>query len=122
MRSLSELEKIQKEVYKRIQLRTVKGEYQVVVAMDDCGMAAGARQVMLTILDEIQQLGIENVHVIQTGCLGDCKLEPVIEVFSENQPKTTYVLMTEEKARRMVTEHLANHQVVKEFTIGGGKK
>lgn len=122
MKSLAELEKVQQEVYRRINLRTLKGDYTVSVAMDDCGMAAGARQVLLTILDEIEQQGLDNVRVVQTGCLGDCKLEPVVEIFQEGQPKTTYIQMTEEKARQIVKSHLMQHQVVEAFTIGSTKK
>lgn len=122
MKSLAELEKVQQEVYRRINLRTLKGNYTVSVAMDDCGMAAGARQVLLTILDEIDQQGLENIRVVQTGCLGDCKLEPVVEIFQEGHPKTTYIQMTEEKARQIVKSHLMQHQVVEAFTIGSNKK
>jgi len=122
LKSLAELEKVQQEVYRRINLRTLKGEYTVSVAMDECGMAAGARQVLLTILDEIEQQGLENIRVIQTGCLGDCKLEPVVEIFQTGKPKTTYVQVTEEKARQIVKEHLMQHKVVEAFTIGSEKK
>ncbi|SCZ77130.1 (2Fe-2S) ferredoxin domain-containing protein [Acidaminobacter hydrogenoformans] len=122
MKSLVELERIQQDVYKRINLRTLKGDYTVSVAVDDCGMAAGARQVLLTFLDEIEKQGLENIRVIQTGCLGDCSIEPVVEIFHEGEPKVTYVHMTEEKARQIVKEHLVNHQVVEAFTIGKLKK
>lgn len=122
MKSLTELEKIQQEVYKRINLRTQKGDYTVSVAMDDCGLAAGARQVLLTFLEEIEQQGLENIRVVQTGCLGDCSIEPVVEIFHEDEPKITYVHMTEEKARQIVKEHLVNHKVVEAFTIGKSKK
>ena len=117
MKSLAELEKMQQEVYRRINLRTLKGKYTVSVAMDDCGMAAGARLVLLTLMDEIEQQGLENVRVVQTGCLGDCKLEPVVEIFMDGHPKTTYVHVTEEKVRQIVREHLTEHRVVEAFTI-----
>ena len=122
MKSLADLEKIKQDVYRRINLRTLKGKYTVSVAMDDCGMAAGARQVLLTILDEIEKHGLENIRVIQTGCLGDCKLEPVVAVFQEGYPKTTHLQMPEEKARQMVESHLMGHQIVSAFTIGDDTK
>lgn len=122
MRSLTELEKVRQEVYRKINLRTEKGEFMVAVAMGDCGLAAGARQVMLTFLEEIERLGLEKVRVIQTGCQGNCKLEPVVVVTRQGQPGTTYVHVTQEKARQIAQEHLRDHQVVHAYTLGKENK
>ena len=86
--------------------------------MATCGIAAGARPVLTTIVDEVAKRGLQNVMVTQTGCIGICQFEPVVEVVEPGKDKITYVKMTPEKAVRMVNDHLVNGNVVTEFTIG----
>ncbi|MDO9592926.1 MAG: (2Fe-2S) ferredoxin domain-containing protein [Erysipelotrichaceae bacterium] len=118
MKSLAELEKIQIESLKKVNLRTEKRGTRIVVGMDTCGLAAGARPVMLALLDEIMKRNLHDVEVVLTGCIGICSLEPMIEVYIAGEPKVTYVDLTEEKARRIVAEHIVNHQIVYDFIIG----
>ncbi len=90
--------------------------------MATCGIAAGARPVLTTIVDEVAKRGLQNVMVTQTGCIGICQFEPVVEVVEPGKDKITYVKMTPEKAVRMVNDHLVNGNVVTEFTIGANSK
>ena len=91
---------------------------RVVVGMATCGIAAGARPVLAAFTEEVAKRGLQNVMVTQTGCIGICQYEPVVEVFEPDGSKTTYVKMTPEKVARIVTEHLVNGKAVEEYTIG----
>ena len=86
--------------------------------MATCGIAAGARPVMLAFIEELKKRGIENVTVAQTGCVGMCRLEPMVEVYVKDQEKVTYVHMNPDKVARVVGEHIVNGKPVDEFTIG----
>ena len=124
MKSLAELEAIRKQTLNRINLRKEEeGEAtRVVIGMATCGIAAGARPVMLAFMDEIQKRGLQHVTVSQTGCVGMCRLEPMVDVQLPGQEKVTYVHMTPEKVGRVVAEHIVNGRPVEEFTIGAAEK
>lgn len=120
MKSLAELEAIRKKTLDRINLRK-EDENQavrVVVGMATCGIAAGARPVMLAFMDEIAKRELKNVTVSQTGCVGMCRLEPMVDVYLPGQEKVTYVHMTADKVARVVAEHIVNGRPVAEYTIG----
>ncbi|MCW4043207.1 MAG: (2Fe-2S) ferredoxin domain-containing protein, partial [Candidatus Bathyarchaeota archaeon] len=85
--------------------------------MATCGIAAGARPVLLAIMDEVEKLGLDHVTVAQTGCIGACRLEPIVEVIMPGQEKITYVEMTDEKARRVVKEHINGGKIVNEYKV-----
>ncbi len=89
--------------------------------MATCGIAAGARPVLSAFLEEMDKRGLKNVTVTQTGCIGVCRLEPIVEVYVPGQEKVTYVKMNPEMVPRVVAEHLVNHQVVTEYTIGAAE-
>ena len=95
---------------------------KVKLGMATCGIAAGARPVLNCFTDEVAKRNLSNVSVSQTGCIGICQYEPVVEVFTPDGNKTTYVKMTAEKAVRVVTDHLVNGNVVSEYTIGSVAK
>ena len=119
MKSLAELEAIRKKTLERISLRKDDEETaRVVVGMATCGIAAGARPVMLGFMEELQKRGLSNVTVSQTGCIGMCRLEPMVDVYMPGKEKVTYVHMTPEKVGRVVAEHIVNGRVVEEYTIG----
>jgi len=94
---------------------------RVVVGMATCGIAAGARPVLEALTGEAAKLNLQNIEITQTGCIGICQFEPVVEVISANQEKTTYINMTAEKAVRIAKEHLENGQIVTEYTIGAAQ-
>ena len=120
MKSLAELQAIREKTLNRINLRKEEeGEVtRVVIGMATCGIAAGARPVMLSFMDEISKRGLNHVTVSQTGCVGMCRLEPMVDVQVPGQDKVTYVHMTPEKVARVVAEHIVNGRPVEEYTIG----
>ena len=119
MKTLAELEAIRAKALESIAMRKdVHDAARVVVGMATCGIAAGARPVMLEFVEELKRRGLENVTVAQTGCIGMCRLEPMVEVYVKDQEKVTYVHMSPEKVARVVTEHIVNGRPVEEYTIG----
>ena len=124
MKSLAELQAIREKTLNRINLRKEEeGEVvRVVIGMATCGIAAGARPVMLAFMDEINKRGLKHVTVSQTGCVGMCRLEPMVDVYVPGQEKVTYVHMTPEKVGRVVAEHIVNGRPVEEYTIGATEK
>ena len=123
MKSLAELEAIRKATLSRINLRTENDEEatRVVVGMATCGIAAGARPVMLAFMDEIQKRGLQHVTVSQTGCIGMCRLEPMVDVIVPGKEKVTYVHVKPEMVPRIVAEHIVNERPVAEYTIGAAE-
>jgi len=118
-KSIEELRAIREQMRNQIDLRQADGnEFRVVVGMATCGIAAGARPVLNAFSEEVRRRGLNNVTVSQTGCIGLCQHEPIVEVFEVGKDKVTYVGMDAEKAARVVLEHLVNRQVVNEYTVG----
>lgn len=123
MKSLAELQAIREKAKLQMTAREDSGEdIRVLVGMATCGIAAGARPVMTAMMDEITKRELPHVTVTQTGCIGICQFEPVVEIIVPGQEKVTYVKMTPEKAVRVVNDHLVNGNVVTEFTIGAATK
>ncbi len=119
MKSLAELQAIRDRALSQVNLRKEREDgIRVVVGMATCGIAAGARPVLNAFLQEIEKRSVANATVTQTGCIGMCRLEPIVEVYMPGQDKVTYVKMTEEKVARVVAEHLVNGTPVAEFTVG----
>ncbi len=123
MKSLAELEAIRQKTLNRINLRKEDEDQniRVVVGMATCGIAAGARPVMLAFMEEIEKRGMRNVTVSQTGCIGMCRLEPMVDVYMPGQEKVTYVHMKPEMVGRIVAEHIVNGRPVQEYTIGAAQ-
>lgn len=122
MKSLEELAKIRERMNSKIALREGENDIRIVVGMATCGIAAGARPVLNTLVEEVASQGLsEKATVIQTGCIGICQYEPVVEVFESGKEKVTYVKMTPEKVKRVVTEHIKGGKPVVEYTIGNSK-
>ena len=119
MKSLAELQALRDKLKSNMGIRADdSGNTRVVVGMATCGIAAGARPVLAAFTDEVARRGVSNVTIAQTGCIGICQYEPVVEVFEPGREKVTYVKMTPEKAARVVAEHLINGKPVAEYTIG----
>ena len=119
MKSLAELQALKQKAIENVNLRKEREDgTRVVVGMATCGIAAGARPVMTAFLEEINKRNLSNVVVEQTGCIGLCRLEPIVEIYAPGQEKVTYIKMTPEKVARIVSDHVVNGQVVSEYTIG----
>ena len=120
MKSLAELKAIKDRVKNTVILREGSGEVRVVVGMATCGIAAGARPILNALVEEVNNGGLSGtVTVSQTGCIGLCQLEPIVEVYEAGKEKVTYVKMTVEKAKTVVEKHLKGGNVVTEFTVAG---
>lgn len=123
MKSLAELQAIKERMKDKVILREGVNDIRVVVGMATCGIAAGARPVLATLVEEVSAAGLsDKVTVSQTGCIGICQYEPIVEVFEAGKDKVTYVKMTPDKAKRVVEEHLKGGNVVNEYTIAGHKE
>ena len=119
MKSLAELQAIKNKMADRVSVRTSSGSSRIVVGMATCGIAAGARPVLNAFVEGISEAGLSgDVIVTQTGCIGICQYEPVVEVFEQNREKTTYVKMTAEKAKEVIEKHIKGGTPVTEYTIG----
>lgn len=118
MKSLAELAEIREKMKNKVILREGTNDIRIVVGMATCGIAAGARPVLNAFVEEVNNKGLsDKATVTQTGCIGICEFEPVVEVFEAGKDKVTYVKMTPEKAARVVEEHIKNGNVVSEYTI-----
>ena len=118
MKSLAELAAIREKMKDKVVLREGSGEIRVVVGMATCGIAAGARPVLNAFVEKVNEAGLsEKVTVSQTGCIGVCQFEPVVEVFEAGKEKVTYVKMTAEKAAEVVEKQLKGGEVISEYTI-----
>ena len=117
MKSLAELLAIKERMQSKVVLREGANNVRVVVGMATCGIAAGARPVLNTLVEEVNNGGLfEKVTVTQTGCVGLCQLEPIVEIYEAGKDKITYIKMTPEKAKAVVEKHLKGGNVVAEFT------
>lgn len=117
MKSLEDLKKLREEALNQVKLRKDTKRIRIVIGMATCGISAGARSVLMTIMDEVNKRLLEDVQVTQTGCIGVCRLEPIVEVYM-GEEKVTYVDINEDKAKRIVEEHIVNGKIVMEYTIG----
>jgi NADP-reducing hydrogenase subunit HndB len=122
MKTIQELEEIRKNTLNKISIRKEREGTRVVVGMATCGIAAGARPVLLAFAEEVNRRGLQDVTVSQTGCIGVCEYEPIVEVYRPGEDKVTYVRMTPDKVGRIVAEHIVNGRVVSDYTIGSVKK
>ncbi len=123
MKSLAELQEIRNKVLGQVNMRKERENVvRVVVGMATCGIAAGARTVLNAFVTEIGKKNLQNVMVTQKGCIGKCRLEPIVEIDMPGEEKVTYVQMTEEKVARVIEEHLVNHKPVVEYTIDAIKE
>ncbi len=119
MKSLAELQKIKARMQDKVVLREGSGDVRVVVGMATCGIAAGARPVLNEFVKDVNEENLsDKVTVSQTGCIGICQYEPVVEIFEAGKEKVTYVKMTADKAKEVVEKHLKGGQVVEQYTIG----
>ena len=119
MKSLAELQKLREEMQGKIGIRH-DGDtaVRVVVGMATCGIAAGARPVLNAFVEEVNNAGLtDKVTVSQTGCVGYCQLEPIVEIHEAGKDKVTYIHMTADKAKEVVEKHLKGGKVVTEYTV-----
>jgi len=118
MKSLEELKAIREKMQGQVGFRSEdSNQVRVVVGMATCGIASGARPVLTTLSDEVQKRGLSHVAVTQTGCIGLCQYEPIVEVLEPGKDKVTYIKMDADKAREVVEQHLVRGQAVAKYTL-----
>lgn len=117
MKTLEDLKKVREKALEQMRIREGKFSAKVVIAMGTCGIAAGAREVMTAILDELDKRGITDVAVTQTGCKGLCEQEPTVDVIKTGEPVVTYGYIDAEKARQIVAQHLVNGNIIGEWVV-----
>ena len=118
MKSLAELQAIKEKMKNKIVIREGSGDIRVVVGMATCGIAAGARPVLNAFVEAVNEAGLNGkVTVSQTGCIGYCKLEPIVEVYEAGKEKVTYTHMTVDKAKEVVENHLKGGCVLTQYTV-----
>lgn len=118
MKSLADLEAIREKTKLQLNLRHESPDnISIKVGLATCGINAGARDVLNTLVEEAAKRKLENVTITAMGCIGLCQNEPVVEVSVPGQNKVTYVNMTGEKVVKVLEEHIINNNVVAEYTI-----
>ncbi len=118
MKSLQELEAIRNKTLSEIDIRKKGDGTRIVVGMATCGIAAGARPVLTALVEEVSKRNLKDVTVSQTGCIGACRLEPIVEVYTPEKEKVTYVKVSPDMIGRIIAEHIVNGNPVTEYTIG----
>lgn len=118
MKSLAELAAIREKMQSKVVIREGMGATRVVVGMATCGIAAGARPVLNAFVEAVAKEGLsDSVTVLQTGCIGICQYEPVVEVYKAGEEKVTYVHMSEDKVQKVIEEHIKGGKAVAEYTM-----
>jgi NADP-reducing hydrogenase subunit HndB len=119
-KSIEELRKIREKTLEKLNNRSSEHDYRIVIGMATCGISAGARDTLLELMRKIEDRGLSNVAVSQTGCMGLCSVEPIIEVYDREGAKTTYVQMTSDRASRLIEEHIIGGAKIAEYMYKDG--
>lgn len=123
MKTLAELQQIRDRMKDKVALREGEGQLRVVVGMATCGIAAGARPVLNAFVEEVAKLNLgDKVTVNQTGCIGMCRYEPIVEVYEGDKERVTYIKVTPDMAREIVAKHIRDGKPIVEYTIGAVEK
>ena len=118
MKSLEELKAIRDRVQNQMGVRNETGsQMRVVVGMATCGIASGARPVLNTLADAVNEKGLKDIVVTQTGCIGLCQYEPIVEIYEPGREKVTYIKMNPEKAREVFEQHIVRGLIVSKYTL-----
>lgn len=118
MKTLEELKAIREKMQSQVGLRSETEDHtRVVIGMATCGIASGARPVLTALSDAVQSRNLTNIAVTQTGCIGLCQYEPIVEVMEPGKDKVTYIKMTPEKVMEVLEQHLIRGQIVSKYTI-----
>ena len=117
IKSLEELKRVREEALQKKQMKAAAGNVQVIVAMGTCGIAAGARDTMKSVLNFIETNNLSGVSVTQTGCIGKCEQEPILEVVIGEEPKVIYGKVNPEVAEQIMKQHVQNGLPVKDYVL-----
>lgn len=117
MKTVEDLKRLREQLQANNQIRQATGT-QIIVGMGTCGIAAGAREVLAAILDEIAKRHIQDVNVTQTGCIGMCEKEVLVDIVREGQPRISYGKVTPDFIPTLISEHVVNGHIVDDRVIG----
>lgn len=117
MKTIEDLKRLREQFQQQTRVRH-ESEKQIIVGMGTCGIAAGAREVMAAIMDEIAKRKLENITVRQTGCIGMCEKEVLVDVILPGEPRITYGRVKPEDVPKIIAEHLVNGRIVEEMVVG----
>ncbi|MDX9849376.1 MAG: (2Fe-2S) ferredoxin domain-containing protein [Anaerolineaceae bacterium] len=117
IKSIEDLKRIRDEALKKQEMKSASGQKQIIVGMGTCGIAAGARDTMKAILEKIEKDNLGGIIVTQTGCIGICEMEPIVQVQIGEEPKVTYGKVTQDVAARIIDEHVLSGNIVKENMV-----
>lgn len=117
MKSLADLQALRSKLKADIKLRQNTGT-KIIVGMGTCGIAAGAREVMSAILEELAVRKLHDVQVQQTGCIGMCEKEVLVDILRPNEPRITYGKVKPEDVRKIIADHVVNGRLVEELIVG----
>lgn len=117
VKSLADLKRVKEEAKEKRKEQATAGRALITVSLGMCGIAVGARDTMNAILAVIEEENLTNITVAQTGCIGLCEWEPIVEVVIGDQPKVTYVKVDPDMAKRITMEHAVGSKVIPEYEI-----
>ena len=117
VKSIEDLRRVKEIAIEKRKAEATSGRVQITVGMGTCGIAAGARDTMKAILKAIEEESLSDIIVVQTGCVGTCEWEPIVEVAIGQDPKVTYGNVTPEKARQIIREHVKDSRIITEYLI-----
>lgn len=117
IKSIEDLKRLKEEALRKQELKSASGQKQIIVGMGTCGIAAGARDTMKAILEKIEKDNLSGIVVTQTGCIGVCEMEPIVQVQIGDSPKVTYGKVTNDIAARIIDEHVLAGQIVKDHIV-----
>ena len=120
--SIADLEKISQRVKKTVMLRNGAGKAKITVHMGTCGIAAGARKIMNTLMDEIEKREMTDIILTSSGCAGLCSKEPMVTVELKDETPVKYVDLTPEKVRQILEEHVINGKAVQDYAFAMGSE
>ncbi len=121
IKSLEELQKIKEEFSKNLKWRDSKKRGKIVVGMGTCGISAGAKETLKAIVNELDKNSIDDIAVVQSGCMGLCEVEPTVEVQIGDEEPVIYGHVDEKQARRIVKEHIMNGKILSDILVKRGK-
>jgi NADP-reducing hydrogenase subunit HndB len=117
VKSLEDLKRVKEEALERRRAQASSGRTQITVGMGTCGIAAGARETMKAILEVIEKESLSDIIVAQTGCIGVCEWEPMVEVVIGQEPKVTYGKVSPERAKEIMREHVMASKIIREYLV-----
>jgi NADP-reducing hydrogenase subunit HndB len=120
--TLDELRRKRAEAQKGLYLREGEFRGKVIVHMGTCGIAAGARAIVTTFLEELEKSGSTDIMITTSGCAGLCSKEPMATVEMMDSPPVRYIELTPEKARKIFHEHIVGGRMVVEYALGRGSE